>query len=158
MKIIITEEQFHYLKNDQHKPREVNHKPAEMFDRLYGTSLSKSYDFSPYTEDDVWNFWLDCRNDGKCENFMKVMGMLKKLFPYIDVSNLTNEVKKNIVLGMVSGLNPEDIYYFSILGIFYENNIEQKNMKKEIPHEIAKNILWVLSPNSINIIREKFAI
>jgi hypothetical protein len=136
--------------------RDVNNKPAENFDKLYGTKLSKSYDFSPYTEDEVWDFWVDCRDEKNCENFNKVMDMLPEKFPYIDVSKLDYKTKKDILVGMVSGFNPEDIYFFSVLGVGYSQNVEQKELEMEIPYEVTKNIHWVLSPGSIKVIRTKF--
>ena len=149
---------MHFLKDYQYKPREVNTMPSVKFDNLYGTSVSMRYDFSPYSEDEVWDMWLDCRNDGRCDEYMKVIDMLPKIFPYIDVRNMDLEKKNEILLGMVSGFNPEDIYYFSVIGIKYSQNIEQKELEGELPFEVGKNIGWVLSPGTMNKIRSKFGI
>ena len=58
MKIVITESQFDDLKNPP------NDKPSKRFDELYGTNLSKEYDLSPYTEDEIWRRWTDYCNVG----------------------------------------------------------------------------------------------
>lgn len=151
MRIIISEEQVNKLKN---------FKPSKFFDNLYKTNLSYEYDLRPYNEDEIWDKWMKYSNngnfDGDIEPFLEVLKILPKSFPYIDVSKLNLDQKKDILLGMVSGFNPEDIYYFTVLKIKYHNNIEQHNLEQQLPKEVVKNINWVLSPSSIEIIKNKF--
>jgi len=144
------------------KKRIPNDKPALNFDRLYGTNLSQEYDFTPYTEDEIWDRWTSHSNygrfDGDPKPFYETLKILPKAFPYIDVKKYDKEVQRNIMLGMVSGFNPEDIYYFSVLKVMAYKNIEQKLLEEKLPSEVAHNIQWVLSPGSIQIIKDKFSI
>lgn len=139
-----------------------NDKPALNFDKMYGTQLSQEYDFSPYTEDEIWARWCRYSNygnfNGDPKPFIETLKILPKAFPYIDVTKYDKEVQKNIMLGMVSGFNPEDIYYFSVLKVMAYKNIEQKKLEEKLPPEVARNIQWVLSPGSIQIIKDKFSI
>jgi hypothetical protein len=72
-------------------------------------------------------------------------------------SDLANK-RAEIIMGMASEYNPSDIIAFSVYGLTYENNIEQKRLEKQLPPEIGDKIGWVLSPDSIQHIRNKFGI
>ena len=160
MKIIITEEQFDDIFGK--KKRIPNDKPALNFDKLYGTNLSQQYDFSPYTEDEIWDRWTSYSNyakfDGDPKPFLETLKILPKAFPYIDVNKYDVDTKRDIMLGMVSGFNPEDIYYFSILKVPYYKNIEQKLLEEKLPPEVTQKIQWVLSPSSIEVIKNRFSV
>ena len=153
MKIIITEDQFRAVFKRSPIP---NHKPAVEFDKKYGTELAGHYDFSPYTEDDIWNFWLDCRDNDDCDNFKKTFEILPKAFPYINMYKLTGGDKRDLILGMVSGFNPADIVWFTVKGVKAYMNIEQKELEGKLPNGVRFG--WVLSPESLQQVREKFEI
>lgn len=156
MNILITENQYKKLLKEY---QEENFKSAVYFDELYGTNLSYKYDFpAKLNSDDIWDIWVDCRSNGKCEKMKALIIGLQKMFPYYDVSDLSPEKRAEIIMGMASEYNPSDIVAFSIYGITYENNIEQKRLEKQLPPEVAKNINWVLSPDSIQQIRNRFGI
>ena len=150
------------FENLNKKERRPNDKPALNFDKLYGTNLSHEYDFSPYTEDEIWDMWTSFNNlglfNGDPKPFYKTLRILPKAFPYIDVSKYDEKIQKDIMLGMVSGFNPEDIYYFSVLKVPSSKNIEQKMLEEKLPREVSRNIQWVLSPSSIEHIKNKFSI
>jgi hypothetical protein len=157
MKILLTESQHKSLIK-----KIPNDKPSKNFDDLYGTKLSHKYDLSPYTEDEIWGRWMEHSNmgnfDGNLKPFLETLKILPKAFPYIDLTKYDENIKTDVMLGMVSGFNPEDIYYFSILGVKGYMNKEQKELEKKLPPEVAYNIQWVLSPGSIEQIKNKFSI
>ena len=156
MNILITESQYKKLVKKQ---IETNSKPSVIFDRLYGTELSQRYNFvNNLTSDDVWGMWVKCREDEGCDDILDLTEDLQKMFPYIDISKLNNEEKVEVLMGMASEYNPFDIVSFVVYKIYGENNLEQKRLEKQLPREVARNIQWVLSQHSMDIIRAKFGI
>jgi hypothetical protein len=156
MNILITESQYKKLVK---KHRETNEKPSVNFDNLYGTELSQQYDFgNNLTSDDVWDMWVKCREDEDCIDILNLSERLTTIFPYIDTNNLTTRQKIEILMGMASEYNPFDIVSFAVHKIYGDNNVEQKRLVKQLPNEVADNIRWVLSPESIQQIRNKFDI
>lgn len=156
MNILVTESQYIKLIKER---TEENFKSATYFDNLYGTSLSHQYNFGDsLTSDDVWDIWVECRDNGKCGKMKKLMINLQKYFPYYDISRLNGEKRAEIIMGMASEYNPADIVSFTVHGLTYGDNIEQKRLEKQLPNEVADNIRWVLSPESIQQIRNKFDI
>lgn len=156
MNIILTEDQYKRLILED---TEENFKAAVYFDKLYGTNLSHQYDFGPdLTSDGVWNMWAKCRNSGDCDELIKLVKNLQDMFPYYDVKKLTSDEKFELVMGMASEYNPADIVHFVVNKVYYENNVEQKRLEHQLPPEVADNIRWVLSPESMEQIRNKFGI
>lgn len=156
MNIILTESQY---KRIIESTKEENFKSALYFDVLYGTNLSHRYDFGNGLDSDkIWDIWVECRDGGDCDDMKKLMVNLPKLFPYYDVTKLDLDKRAEIIMGMASEYNPSDIVAFSVHGLTYANNIEQKRLEKQLPHKVADNIRWVLSPETIQQIRNKFDI
>ena len=156
MNIMITESQYNKLIKEH---IEINSKPARVFDELYGTELAQQYDFGDnLTSDDVWDMWVSCRENEDCDNILELTKRLPVIFPYINVSKLTTRQKVEILMGMASEFNAFDIVSFAVHKIYGDQNIEQKRLEKQLPREIARNIQWVLSQHSMNIIRAKFGI
>jgi hypothetical protein len=156
MNILITENQYKKLLKEH---KEENFKSAVYFDSLYGTNLSHKYFFGKnVTSDDVWNIWSECRDGGNCDEMKDLMVRLQEFFPHYDLTKIPFENRAEIIMGMASEYNPSDIVAFSIHGITYENNVEQKRLEKQLPTEVADNIRWVLSPDSIQQIRNKFGV
>lgn len=156
MNILITESQYKKLIK---KHIETNSKPAAIFDSLYGTELSQQYDFGDsITSDDVWNMWVRCRENEDCNDILELSERLQDIFPYIDTTKLNTREKIEVLMGMSSEYNVFDIVSFVVHKIYGSNNIEQKRLEKQLPPEVARNIQWVLSQHSMNIIRAKFGI
>jgi len=156
MNILLTEVQYKRLIKEY---KEENFKSAVYFDSLYGTKLSYKYDFGPnLTSDDVWDIWVECRDYGDCAKIRELMANLQQYFPFYDVTKLDDKKRAEIIMGMASDYNPSDIISFSVYGITYEHNVEQKRLEKQLPPEVKKNIGWVLSQDSIQQIRNKFGI
>ena len=153
---MITESQYNKLIKEH---IEINSKPARVFDELYGTELAQQYDFGDnLTSDDVWDMWVSCRENEDCDNILELTKRLPVIFPYINTSKLTTRQKVEILMGMASEFNAFDIVSFAVHKIYGDQNIEQKRLEKQLPREIARNIQWVLSQHSMNIIRAKFGI
>ena len=153
---MITESQYNKLIKEH---IEINSKPARVFDELYGTELAQQYDFGgDLTSDDVWDMWVTCRENEDCNNILELTKRLPVIFPYINTSKLTTRQKVEILMGMASEFNAFDIVSFAVHKIYGDQNIEQKRLEKQLPREIARNIQWVLSQHSMNIIRAKFGI
>lgn len=156
MNILITEDQYKKLIENH---VETNSKPAVLFDSLYGTELSQQYDFGDnITSDDVWNMWARCRENEDCNDILELSERLQDIFPYIDTTKLNTREKIEVLMGMSSEYNAFDIVSFVVHKIYGSNNIEQKRLEKQLPPEVARNIQWVLSQHSMNIIRAKFGI
>jgi hypothetical protein len=157
MKVVITESQASRLLLEYN--RKDNVKPAVIFDNKYGMFLSKKYDLSPYNDDELWAEWIGCLWDEiGCDEIYHKLHIVEKAFPYYKTKNLDRDTKLDILLGMVSGYNPEDIINFSIKGIMYKDNIEQHELENKLPPKVADDLDWVLSPHSIKIIKERFGI
>lgn len=156
MRIILTENQYKTLLENQ---KETNSKPAVHFDNIYGTDLSHRYDFGhDLSSDDVWDVWVECREFNRCEGIVALIHKLPKIFPYYDIKKLDDRQKVEVIMGMASEFNPADIVSFAVHKIYYSNNIEQKRLEKQLPKEVADNIRWVLSQESMEIIRNKFGV
>ena len=90
--------------------------------------------------------------------FVEMTKKLPVIFPYIDTTKLTTRQKVEILMGMSSEYNAFDIVSFVVHNIYGSNNLEQKRLEKQLPPEVARNIQWVLSQHSMDIIRAKFGI
>lgn len=156
MIILVTESQYQkFIK----KHREVNVKPSVNFDNLYGTELSQQYDFGDnLTSDDVWDMWVECRDDEDCTKILDLSQKLDVIFPYIDTKKLKPRQKIEILMGMASEFNAFDIVSFAVHKIYGDKNIEQTRLEKQLPPEVAYNLQWVLSQHSMDIVRAKFGI
>jgi hypothetical protein len=156
MNILITENQYNRLVKEH---TEFNSKPAVTFDMLYGTNLSKQYDFGDgLSSDDVWGMWVKCRDNNDCDDIIELSNRLQVIFPYINASKLTDRQKVEVIMGMASEFNPFDIVSFAVHKIYGDNNLEQKRLTTQLPPEVAYNVQWVLSQHSMDIIRTKFGI
>ena len=145
--------------DENHLPHhDINDMPAYNFDKLYGTNISKKYDFGKYTEEEIWGYWLKCRSGGSCDNFVKVFNILPTIFPYISFKDKSDEMKSRVLQGMIARFNPFDIVYFVKHGMTYDINNEQKQLMKDLPLRIGKGLRWVLSPETMMDIKIKFDI
>lgn len=156
MRIIITEDQLKNIVESQ-KPSLSSH-PSEDFDKLYGTKLSKRYDFSPYTEKELQHKWDMAVHHDKRKEFESCFPVIKTAFPYVDYKKLNDQNKYDILCGMLSRFNPEDIVHFAVHRVYGFMNVEQHRLAKQLPPEVAYNMQWVMSPHTQNLIKAKFSI
>lgn len=156
MNILITENQYQRLFESE---VEINNKPAKDFDEIYGTSLSLKYDFGgELTSDDVWNIWVNCRDNDDCDGIKQLIVDLPRIFPYYDIKKLDINQKVWIIQGMASEFNPADIVYFAVDKVPYVDNLIQKRLESQLPKEVSDNIRWVLSPHSVDEIKNRFGL
>ena len=134
----------------------VNEKPSYNFDLDYGTSISKQYEFPfGYSEDEVWLLYKKCRSSGNeskyCKEMRRIVDNLNEThFSYLGVNKLPFKIRLDIILGMCSRFNVDDIIWFSINGVFYGlNNDVNKLISRYFPNKV-RGLGWVVSPPTIN--------
>lgn len=139
----------------------INFKPAKIFDEKYGTNLSHDYKF-PFdlTADEVWNiisYSNKYYNKYKKET-NKLISILNNLseehFPYTDLSKLNTNQKIDLLFGMSSCFNPDDIIWFVVNGIKYSDNTKINYELNKLPEEVVDDIQWVVSPNTLIKLKE----
>lgn len=135
---------------------EKNNKPAEYFDSIYGTSLAQKYKFpNDLHENAVWEIiTLSHNKKGRSDELQDLINKLNYgHFPYMCVEYLSDDVKFNILCGMASCINFDDIVWYSINGVYSYMNIEVNNeLNKHI--DISKHIGWVVSPKTLEKIKK----
>jgi hypothetical protein len=63
-----------------------------------------------------------------------------------------------ILQGMIARFNPFDIVYFAKHGVIYGSNVEQHKLMKDLPLGVGKHLKWVVSPETMQEIKNKFDI
>jgi len=173
MKIILNESQLNELLklNEQNEFWILNNEKITYdFDKKYGTSISQTYKY-PFnlTDDDVWKAWTECKSraylptvpsnvaQGYCDTWDNIINALDEThFPYSGVKSLSKEIKRHILCGMASSFNFDDIVHFSIDGIpGYLNTDVSEEIKKTFPPEIVYDIQWVVSPKTLEKLKEQ---
>lgn len=152
MKVIITESQFERIFEGRHQ----NFKPAREFDKIYGTSLGHTYNFgSELTSDDVWDMFRDCYDYDDCDNLRELIYQLdESMFPFPNVENLDISTKIDILQGMASELNFDDIVHFAIKK---KTGLNDKNFNKfyntlKLPQQ--DQVQWIASPKTVKIMKK----
>ena len=139
---------------------DVNDKPSLRFDQKYGTNLSKKYSYpDDLDEDEVSKILKYCQNkQERCDEVGKLIDNLTS--QYIDIPNvegLPKNQKMDILYGMTSNFNEDDIKWFSIDNIKQYNNTEiNKKIEEELPTDVQEDINWVLSPQTYEKIKSNF--
>ena len=133
-----------------------NAKPSLSFDREFGTEISQKYNY-PFglSENKIWRVIDNC-NDGSEKNCILVKKIVDKLgdyFPYPDYNNLPFEKKVDILQGMVSNFNYDDIVSFSIEGKTGENN-ELEDEVDKLQNKLNYIFGWVPSKQTIDKIKK----
>ena len=127
----------------------MNHKPAVEFDEKYGTSISQEWKF-PFDmmADDVWNL-IKYRVEPQVKRFVDALTI--EHFPYRDLDKLDYEEKSDILMGMCSGLNMDDILYFSVERVygFMNREISDALDRMGLEHK------WVVSQKTFEKIKEQ---
>jgi len=133
-----------------------NAKPSLSFDREFGTEISQKYNY-PFglSENKIWRVIDNC-SDGSEKNCILVKKIVDKLgdyFPYPDYSNLPFRKKVDILQGMVSNFNYDDIVSFSIEGKTGENN-ELEDEVDKLQNKLNYIFRWVPSKQTIDKIKK----
>jgi len=168
MKVILTEGQYMRL-IDARDRNNNNVKPSHVFDMVYGTNVSYKWKF-PFglTEDEAWKTSYGCqlsnhkngiyggdeyfRTSSVCEKYHTILNHLtEEYFPYPGVKDLSLNVKRDILMGMCSRYNIDDIIWFSITGVHGNDSRQRVNrLEKEYFPEQSMGLGWVLSPPTMN--------
>lgn len=148
----------------------TNYKPATIFDRKHGTTLSQQYVF-PFglSADETYEIYSWCRlreylpqippnqTEAYCDKWNSIINNLRYVhFPYEGVEGLNKSVKEDILCGMASEYNFDDIVYFSIKGIKGFMNDEVKDeIDKTFSSQVKQDIGWVISPATLEKMKEQ---
>jgi hypothetical protein len=145
MNILLTESQYQILLENT---ANENFKPARFFDEKYGTNLARTYDFgSGMSSDDIWIVARKCFMEDQCHEIIELAkGLDDSIFPYKGVQNLDDDTKVDIIMGMASELNFDDIVYFAIKGVKHFMNTDVNRVLDKLPDEVNADINWVVSP------------
>jgi len=156
-------------KYDRNKPP-TNFKPAATFDSKHGTNLSQQYVYPlGLSADEIYETYSWCRlsqfqpridpNQTKayCASWDSIVNNLRYVhFPYDGVESLDLEVKEEILCGMASSFNFDDIVYYSIRGIkSYMNGDVKDEIKRTFPENINRDIQWVISPETLEKMKDQ---
>ena len=110
-------------------------------------------------EDEVSKILKYCQNKKeRCEEAGKLIDNLTSQYINIpNVENLPKNQKMDVLYGMTSNFNEDDIKWFSIDGIKHHNNTEvNKRIEEELPEDVQEEIGWVPSPKTYEKIKNHF--
>ena len=151
MKFIITESQYQKLFESH-----ANFKPAREFDKIYGTKLGQSYNFGhDLTSDDVWDIIQDCYEKEDCDAFRKlIIDLDETMFPYPGIKNMKFKTKIDVLQGMASEFNFDDIVHFAIKE---KTGLKDKSFNKfwdSLKDSQREQLQWIASPKTLKIIKK----
>jgi hypothetical protein len=152
MRFKITESQYQKLLEGKY----YNYKPAREFDKFYDTNLAQSWEFPRGLDSDaVWDVIQDCWEKGKCLGLRALLDSLdEKHFPYSGLNELDDKIKIDVLQGMASELNYDDIVHFAIekkTGL--NDKIFNKFHKSQKP-DVQDRLQWISSPKTLKIIKK----
>jgi hypothetical protein len=110
-----------------------NDKPSKNFDQKYNTCLSQDYVF-PFnlTADAVW---IIIKTSDITDDYTMINNILDNLdFPYIDVKTLSFYGKKDVLMGMASCFNSDDIVWY------VQGNVGCSPASRKVEEEIHKEL------------------
>ena len=84
----------------------------------------------------------------ECDKLKLILDSLgKEHYPLNGIEELDDNTKLDILMGMSSGFNIQDIYYFSVQRVmaFMNKDINDQCLKL-FPYEVNRAIQWVISP------------
>lgn len=135
-----------------------NYKPSRHFDQKFGTSISGYYKF-PFglDEDVVWSVILPYHLKRENEELTKdILNEFTSVhFPYVNIEKLDEETKLQILMGMCSGFNKDDIIWWSIYnnrGLHHEENKKIMSLfsLKFGPSFYMSHVNWLPSRKTFN--------
>lgn len=129
-----------------------NDKPSKHFDELFGTSISQDYEF-PFrlTADEVWDVIKesDYGTNSLAEKFNIIMDNID--FPYLNMKSLPQNKKLDVIMGMASCFNSDDIVWYvrGNYGCSPESLRVEQQMRNILGDNIVQNHMgWVVSQNT----------
>lgn len=134
-----------------------NHKPSREFDKKFDAMVSFKYEFPMnLTEDEVWKISCNCiEQRGNCDKLKELAENLTySHFPYNEVEKLDLETKVDILRGMASDFNYDDIVWWAIEKKDDEYYEKIKNeIYQTLPKEVSEMITWHMSPQTYKKIK-----
>lgn len=130
----------------------INFKPAVEFDKKYNTNLSVNWDKYPndMSSDEVFQMYITDGYYNSTEYIEYAKLLTIEHFPYDDIESLNTNQKHDIIAGMISGFNYDDIVHFSINKVVACNN---RNISNELinlyGNILERDVQWVMSPQTL---------
>jgi hypothetical protein len=142
MKFIITESQLKKLIESKY----FNYKPAREFDSYYKSDIGQTYDFpGGLSSDEVWDIIQDCWEKRICNPLFDLLENLsEEHFPYPGIEKFHDEVKAEILMGMASELNFDDVVHYAIKG---QNGLHDKGFNKfhaKQKPSVQNRLQWII--------------
>jgi hypothetical protein len=130
-----------------------NDKPALIFDKKYHTDAGEVYIFPfGYTMDEVSKLLHNQATSKK--DSLKLKELMDNLddswFPYKGIEKLGFDKKWDILFGMASGFNPDDIIWYSIEDKKANHRLSEKlrNEIEDFSPQVENSMNWVISPKT----------
>lgn len=137
-----------------------NFKPSVYFDEKYSTTLSQEYTF-PFglTANEVWNiieyditYYKKHKEESEKYSIL-LENLTNEHFPYVDFDKISRSQKAQILDGMASCFNSDDIIWFSIDEMYHYKNIEVNKEVEKLPNNIQNDIRWVMSLKTLKTMK-----
>ena len=155
MQVIVNESQYKRIYEGKH----FNFKPSREFDRKYGTNLGQTYNFGKnLNSDDVWDLFQDCYDfDESCDKLRNlVLNLDESMFPYPGVKKLDISTKIDILQGMASELNFNDIVHFAIKKKTGMTDKSFDKFYRNLTRNQTEDLQWIASPKTLKTIKKIF--
>jgi hypothetical protein len=130
-----------------------NDKPALIFDKKYHTDAGEVYIFPfGYTMDEVSELLHNQATSKKSR--LKLKDLMDNLddswFPYKGIEKLDFNKKWDVLFGMASGFNPDDIIWYSIEDKKASHRLSEKlrNEIEDFSPQVESSMNWVISPKT----------
>lgn len=132
--------------------KHYNFKPSKNFDEIFGTELHQEYNF-PFelTSDEVWDIIKesDYGTNSLAEKYNIILDNID--FPYLNIKSLPERKKLDVIMGMASCINSDDIVWYvrGNYGCSLESLRVEQQIRNILGEEIIQNhITWVVSQNT----------
>jgi hypothetical protein len=140
-----------------------NVKPPKEFDERFGTKVAQDYEFPFHlTADEVWKIIKD-NDDGYEYSFSeKLNNIIENInFPYIDMSTITQDQRLDILMGMASCINSDDIIWYinGNYGCSRASLEVEQEMRIVLSNFIVQNYVeWVISRKTWKKLKEQLSV
>ena len=137
-----------------------NFKPSLLFDRKHGTSISKKYRFPfDYSEDKIWriiNACIENNTEEGCADLGKVFDKFdEKYFPVEGLGTKDFMTKYEILMGMASNFNEDDIIAYSITDHTDEALEKLEEDFNDLEDQLDFTLQWKPSQQTVDKIRKE---
>lgn len=136
----------------------INVKPARVFDAIFDTHMAQDYIF-PFrlSADEVWKIYID--TDYGREKLNIIIDNIN--FPYIDLKTLTSRQRLDVLMGMASCINSDDILWY-IAGNYAcspDSMVIDMEMRQVLGNHVVQNYIgWVISRTTCDRLKEQLSV